>query len=170
MYYKPIGVALIFLLLLSPTLDIHALDSGKKSIEEDTHGKKSFEMEAREIYDRLMCPICPGQTISQSNSGISIQMRDLVKKKLREGKTKEEILQFFAHRYGEIILTKPVKTGFNLVLWVLPSLLILLVAVVLYIKVRRWSIKDDAQTEVKEEISDLSDYQERLEKELERFD
>ena len=85
-------------------------------------GSVSLEERAREIDNSLMCPICPGQTIAESQSALSQQMRSIVREKLAQGATKEEILQFFVERYGEGVLAAPPKAGFNLLLWVLPFL------------------------------------------------
>lgn len=82
----------------------------------------SVEAKAQEIEGFIMCPLCPGQTIAQSQSALSQQMRSVVREKLALGATKEEILQFFVERYGEGVLAAPPKAGFNLLLWVLPFL------------------------------------------------
>jgi cytochrome c-type biogenesis protein CcmH len=88
---KIIFVGLTLLILLFPDLAVIAQNPEEEVLQKT----------ARELYERIMCPICPGQTIAQSNSGTSRQMRDLVLKKLRHGETKEEILQYFVSRYGE---------------------------------------------------------------------
>ena len=80
----------------------------------------SLEAKAQEIENSIMCPICPGETIAQSQSALSQQMRSVVREKLALGATKEEIFQFFAERYGEGVLAAPPKAGFNLLLWILP--------------------------------------------------
>ncbi len=130
----------------------------------------ALEKTAREIYSRIMCPICAGQTIAQSNSGTSTQMRNLVLKKLRQGETKEEILQYFVSRYGERIMTKPNKKGLNLMLWFLPFVFMALAAIVIYLLIRRWSTRVQAQTVPRFEDAQLAEYKERLEKELKEFD
>ena len=80
------------------------------------HNEEALQKTAREIYSLVMCPLCAGQTIGQSSNETSRQMRELVLKKLRQGETKEEILQYFESRYGERILAKPNKKRFNLIL------------------------------------------------------
>ncbi len=125
---------------------------------------------ARELYDRIMCPICSGQTIAQSNSETSNQMRDLVLKKLRQGETKEVILQYFVSRYGERIMADPKKKGFNLMLWFLPFVLVALVVGVIYYLIHQWSTRGQAERVPHLEEAQLAKYKERLEKELKEFD
>jgi cytochrome c-type biogenesis protein CcmH/NrfF len=69
----------------------------------------------------LMCPICAGQTIDQSSAELASQMRRLVREMLAQGATREEVLEFFADRYGPSVLAAPPKSGANLLAWVLPA-------------------------------------------------
>jgi cytochrome c-type biogenesis protein CcmH len=117
-----------------------------------------------------MCPLCAGQTIAQSSNETSRQMRDLVVKKLRQGESKEEILQYFESRYGERILATPNKKGFNLILWILPFVFVALAAIVIYFLIRRWSSRVQETPGAHFDESQLSEYEERLEKELKQFD
>lgn len=73
-----------------------------------------------EIADKLMCPVCRGQTVSHSNSELANDMRRIIKQKLEEGKSEEEILTYFTNRYGDSVLASPPKKGVNLLLWFLP--------------------------------------------------
>jgi cytochrome c-type biogenesis protein CcmH len=66
-------------------------------------------------------------------------MRAAIKRLIREGKTKEEILQYFAAQFGEGILTAPPKRGFNLVAYVGPFVGLVLGALIATLAVRRWS-------------------------------
>ncbi|MEE8465708.1 MAG: cytochrome c-type biogenesis protein [Dehalococcoidia bacterium] len=78
------------------------------------------ESEAQNIDRRLMCPVCPAQTIAQSQVEIALQMRAIVREMLAEGEDRDGILDFFVERYGKDILAAPPKSGANLVAWLLP--------------------------------------------------
>ena len=78
------------------------------------------EKEAQTIDRMIMCPVCPAETIDQAQVEISFQMRALVRKMLAEGKSRQEILDFFVARYGADILASPPKSGVNLLAWLLP--------------------------------------------------
>lgn len=80
------------------------------------------EKEAQGIDGMLMCPVCPSQTIDQAQVPISKQMRQLVREKLAQGESREQILGYFAGVYGQDILAAPPKTGFNLIAWTVPVL------------------------------------------------
>lgn len=75
---------------------------------------------AEAIYWKLNCPVCAGQNVAESNSPVAKEMRALVRQMLREGKSEQEILNFFVQRYGEWILAVPPARGVNRLLWWLP--------------------------------------------------
>ena len=68
----------------------------------------------------LMCPVCPAETIDQAQVEYSKQMRRVVREMLAQGHSREEILDFFADRYGPQVLAAPPKSGLNLVAWIVP--------------------------------------------------
>ena len=160
MKYKIIIFGLALLTLILSDLPVTA----------QYHNEEAMQQTAREIYGLIMCPLCAGQTIAQSSNETSRQMRDLVVKKLRQGESKEEILQYFESRYGERILAKPNKKGFNLILWFFPFVLVALAAIVIYFLIRRWSTRVRETPGAHFDEDQLSEYKERLEKELKQFD
>ena len=141
-----------------------------RSVTAQYHNEEALQKAAREIYGLIMCPLCAGQTIAQSSNETSSQMRDLVLKKLRQGETKEEILQYFESRYGERILAKPNKKGFNLLLWFFPFVFVALAAIAIYFLIRRWSARVQMTPAGDLDEDQLSEYKERLEKELKQFE
>ena len=78
------------------------------------------EKEAQSIDRMLMCPVCAGTTIEQSQAVIAQQMQGVVREMLTEGASRQEILDFFVARYGLSVLAAPPKSGVNLLVWVLP--------------------------------------------------
>ncbi len=97
--------------------------------------------QTRKIAHKLRCPTCQGLSVKESEAGLATNMKLTIRTMLEEGKTEEEILQFFVDRYGEWILRSPLKKGFNLILWVTPGLGILIAVLILFQYVRRRSIR-----------------------------
>ena len=160
MKYKIIIIGLAVLTLLFPDLSVAA----------QYHNEEALQKKASEINDLIMCPLCAGQTIAQSSNETSRQMRDLVLKKLRQGETEEEILQYFESRYGERIMAKPNKKGFNLILWFFPFAFVALAAIVISFLIRRWSSRVQETPGAHFDEGQLSEYEERLKQELKQFD
>lgn len=86
---------------------------------------ESIDDQAREISYLLMCPVCQGQSVAESNSQLAKDMRSIIRQKLEAGESKEEIINYFVNRYGESILGYPPVRGVNLLLWVLPAIAVL---------------------------------------------
>jgi len=89
-----------------------------------------------EISNELMCPVCQGQTVAESNSQLAVSMRKVIKDKINQGESKEKILQYFVNQYGDNILAKPPLKGFNLLLWIIPPSVLLLSILLWILKVR----------------------------------
>lgn len=112
--------ALLALLLLTSVNIAHAQDPPPAA-----PGVSYDEAEAQAIDGMLMCPVCPAETIDQAQVPLARQMRAIVRQKLSEGQTREEILDYFAGRYGQSVIGAPPKSGINLVAWVLPPVAVL---------------------------------------------
>ena len=93
----------------------------------------SLEKRAQNINKTLMCPVCPSETIDQSQVELAKQMRMLVLQKLRDGESEKDIFEYFASRYGDAILAEPPKTGFNLLVWIAPPIMLSVGAAFLYL-------------------------------------
>ena len=96
----------------------------------------TLEARAQEINKTVMCPVCPGESIDQSQHPRAKAMRGVVNEKLAEGSTNDEIRQFFVERYGPSVLLEPPREGLNWLVWVVPPLGIVAAAVALYFVLR----------------------------------
>lgn len=137
-----------------------------KSIADD------IDKEAREISYLLMCPVCEGQTVAESNSQLANQMRAIIREKLQEGKSKDEIIAYFVSRYGETILGAPPAKGVNWLLWTLPALALLVgggvIGLFLY-KSKEEGEKSQEESQ-KPPAQSEPEYIEKLDKELKEFE
>ena len=86
----------------------------------------STDVNTQVIADELLCPVCRGQTVAESNSDLAKDMREIIRKKLENGENREEILNFFIKRYGETVLASPPAKGINLIIWLLPVIILFL--------------------------------------------
>ena len=98
--------------------------------------ERTLEERAQSIDRNLICPVCPGETIDQAQVELAGQMRAVVREKLAEGQARAEILQFFVDSYGEGVLAAPPKSGFNLLVWVLPIVGVAGAATVLFFVIK----------------------------------
>lgn len=103
----------------------------------DQGNTPSIEIRAQVLNKGIMCPVCPGESIDQSQHPLSIQMRAMVNNKLESGWNDSDIKQFFVERYGYSVLLDPPRHGLHLIIWVVPPMVLLLMALAVYWKLRR---------------------------------
>ena len=132
----------------------------------------TLEEKAQDLYRSLMCPLCAGQTLEQSQSEISNQMRALVREKLEQGATKEEIMQFFVERYGEAVLAAPAKKGFSLFVWIIPALAMVVGGFFLYRLIKAMQARATVKVKPESQLSEQERqyWDKRLKAELEERD
>ncbi len=125
-----------------------------------------------EIAHLLMCPVCQGQSVADSNSNLAQDMRQIIRKQLEEGKSKEEVIAYFVNRYGETILASPPPRGVNWLLWLLPGLAIicggLVIGIYLY-KSQSGKGSRNSGNKMEKETAD-SDYMHKIDEELKRHE
>lgn len=129
----------------------------------------SIDDQAREVAGELLCPVCQGQSVSESNSDLAEDMKKIIKAKLEAGESKQQILDYFVARYGESILGAPSPRGLSLFLWILPGILLVAGAAMIFIFIRKGDSErtDAADQPVPAKGTGL---EERLARELESFD
>ena len=77
------------------------------------------------IAKNLRCLICQGQSVYDSDSEFAISLKLVIKNKIQEGLTEEQIYSFLKMKYGEWILYDPVFNRNTYFLWLLPILIFL---------------------------------------------
>jgi cytochrome c-type biogenesis protein CcmH len=71
----------------------------------------------RRIGLQLQCPVCEGQTVADSNSGLAQDMRAVIRAGVVAGQSDQQVLDGFVASYGDGILTEPPKRGVGLGVW-----------------------------------------------------
>lgn len=77
-----------------------------------------------QLTNELRCPKCQNQNLADSNSQISIIMRDVVADELREGSSADDIKALMVGRYGEFVLYRPPVNAKTRLLWWTPKIML----------------------------------------------
>jgi cytochrome c-type biogenesis protein CcmH len=93
---------------------------------------------AREIAKKLQCPVCQTISVADSPSELAAQMRAIIREKLAEGWTEDQIINYFVERYGEGVLLEPPRQGFGLLAWVGPAVVVVFGLAIITAAVRAW--------------------------------
>ena len=127
-----------------------------------------------QLSQQLMCPVCDGQTLDQSQAQLSEDMKAVIRTKIEDGETNAEIRAYFVERYGEIVLASPEPEGFNAIAWIVPGLIFLAGALLVgnaYLNMRRRNRRaDETSTKNKIETSAASPDDAELDEYLRRAD
>ena len=97
---------------------------------------------------------CPTETCAQWRAEIGRRMVD--------GQSEDEILDYFAARYGDHVLQVPPKRGFFLWIWALPVLALLAGLVFLGLQMKKWRDRHEAEQVVVEESGIEDEYLRRV--------
>lgn len=72
----------------------------------------------------IRCPTCQGLSIKDSPSVLAAGALQIVEEQVAQGRTPEQIRQYFVDRYGTYILLSPDPAGPGLLVWLLPAVLL----------------------------------------------
>ncbi|MDF1725243.1 MAG: cytochrome c-type biogenesis protein CcmH [Alcanivorax sp.] len=109
------------------------------------------EQRFRVLLDELRCPKCQNQSLADSDAGIAQDMRARVEAMIKEGKSNDEIVDYFVARYGDFVSYRPPVTPTTSILWLAPLLLLGSGAVVIVLLLRRASARVDESDEGSED-------------------
>ncbi|MCS5589653.1 MAG: cytochrome c-type biogenesis protein CcmH [Candidatus Thioglobus sp.] len=121
-----------------------------ESIEVNDFKNSSQESRYINLIDNIRCPVCQGQSIGGSNSGLAKDLREQVRKMILNDKSDDDIYLFMIERYGDFVIFKPPINWKTYLLWFTP--LIFLVLCFIYLiriisKKRDFSPKSSAEIE-----------------------
>lgn len=90
------------------------------------------ESDYRALIQELRCPQCQNNNIADSNATIASDMRHKTLELLKQGKSKDQVVDYMIERYGNFVTYDPPITPATIFLWVMPVALILLGFVILF--------------------------------------
>lgn len=91
------------------------------------------------VARQLMCPVCAGQTVAESDATVAREMRAVIREKLLAGETPDQILRFFVGQFGESVLAEPPRRGVSLVLYLGPPAALIAGLAIAAAVIRRWA-------------------------------
>ena len=96
-----------------------------------------LEARARDLGKELRCPKCQNQSLDDSEAGIAVDLRRIVRERLVAGDTDVQVKAYLTARYGDFVLLKPPMKSTTWALWFGPLAVILLGGVVIWRSARR---------------------------------
>jgi cytochrome c-type biogenesis protein CcmH len=121
-----------------------------------------LEEQAKALDKALICPVCPGETLNQSQTTLAKQMSAIIRERLVDGESSQEILDYFVSVYGDSVLAEPPKSGFSLTVWLVPPVAVAGGAVVVGLVIRNLRRRPDAPSTTTAGTVDQAELQEYL--------
>ena len=118
------------------------------------------------IAKNLNCPTCAGLNLADCRTQTCAQWRDQIGDLVEEGYSDQEVLDFFANRYGTQVLLAPPKSGSTLLLWVLPVIAIVAGAGWLAFYLRRNQQAVTLATSTSPPVTENNEYLSQVDKDL----
>ena len=78
------------------------------------------EKQFQELTETLRCPKCQNNSIADSNATLAEDMRLKSYELLKEGKTKQQVIDYMIARYGNFVTYDPAVTASTMILWAGP--------------------------------------------------
>jgi len=96
------------------------------------------EQEARftQLTTELRCLVCQNQNLADSDAELAHDLREEIYEMMMAGQSNEQIKTFLVDRYGDFVLYRPEVKANTLALWLMPGILLVLGAIVLFFTVR----------------------------------
>ena len=107
-------------------------------------GAQTPEERVEEITKQLACPVCGGETVYESRNATSASIRAEIKSQVTTtDATDDEIIAYIVQQFGAKTQLLPKASGFESLVWVLPSVALVCAGVGLFFSFRRWRTNVD---------------------------
>lgn len=85
----------------------------------------SLDERTRAVALQLRCPVCQGESVADSPASEAGAMRGIIRQRLAQGVSPDEVKAYFVSKYGNWIMLAPPPSGVGSVVWLAPPLLVL---------------------------------------------
>ncbi len=163
---KKIFPVLIFVVLV-------ALTWTGSAVAQDADPPTDDEVNA--IARELFCPVCENTPLDVCSTEACKQWRELIRLKLSEGWTEEQIKQYFVDQYGARVLSEPPRQGWYWLIYIVPVVLLMIGVYILFLAYRsmRAPLPDEdeaSETPEQSPAEPVEEYWLRVEEELKKRD
>ncbi len=125
-----------WVLLLVVVVSVLAIGSTRSA------GPQSQDERIELIAKRVACPVCNGESVAESRNNASRAIRNEIDSLVRSTTlTDDQIVAGLEDSYGTDILLVPRATGFDALIWVLPTIAAVCGLAGLAVAFRRWKVE-----------------------------
>jgi len=89
-------------------------------------GDPALELRMMTLAAGLRCLVCQNQSLADSNAELAVDLRNEMRKQLKQGASDQDIINYMVARYGDFVLYRPPLKASTVLLWSGPLLLLLI--------------------------------------------
>ena len=116
-----------------------------------------------EVAREVRCPTC-NTPLDVSNAPVAQDMKAYIAARIERGETKQQIIDGLVDEFGTGVLATPPKSGFDLIAWLAPALVVALGLAAIPLMTRAWARR--ARTSTPEAPAPSPEEARRLDEEL----
>jgi cytochrome c-type biogenesis protein CcmH len=113
------------------------------------------EEQYRDLTASLRCPKCQNNSIADSNAMIAADMRLKVYQLMKQGQSRQQIIDYMVARYGNFVSYSPPVTPSTLVLWAGPALFALMGGAVIILCSRQRKTRSELDEDEQQRLNAL---------------
>lgn len=149
-----------------------ALLFSQTALAQDPTPSLPSDDEVNAIARQMYCPVCENTPLDVCPTQACAEWRELIRDKLAEGWSEEQIEAYFVEQFGARVLATPPARGLNWLVYIVPPIVFLAGIYILYRAFQAW--RKPAPAAVDEGVSQTApdsddEYINRLEEELRQF-
>lgn len=130
------------MLLLGAWLVVHAAWAQTVPVPSND---AALDAHVQALAAQLRCVVCQNESVADSQAPLAADLREQIRRQLREGRSDEQIRAYMTDRYGDFVLYEPPLSERTLLLWWGPALMLAIGGLALWGALRRRSrLTDDA--------------------------
>jgi cytochrome c-type biogenesis protein CcmH/NrfF len=126
--YHRISWLLILVIVVAALVVSVVVDDGPA-----TEGERAYEIKAT-----MLCPVCDGQNVLESNAPVAAAIRAQIDDLVAEGRSDGEIRAWMARQYGSDVNANPPRSGMGALVWILPVLVGVMALGLLILAFGKW--------------------------------
>lgn len=88
--------------------------------------------EVNAIAKGMYCPVCENIPLDVCPTQACAQWRELIRQKLADGWSEQQIKDYFVAQYGDRVLAEPPASGLNWLVYILPPVILLVGIYIVY--------------------------------------
>ena len=108
-----------------------------ESIEASIFETEGQQSRYTQLIENIRCPVCQGQSIGGSNSGLAKDLREKVREMILDGQSDPQIYSYMVERYGDFVVYKPPVNTKTYLLWFAPLFILILSLIFLFRSTKR---------------------------------